>query len=58
VIHPSLTTVKYYYKEAGQMGAQRIIKLVNGEEVEKLTLSNYELIERALTTALHKKTIF
>lgn len=46
VIHPSLTTVKYYYKEAGQMGAQRIIKLVNGEEVEKLTLSNYELIER------------
>lgn len=46
VIHPGLTTIKFYYKEAGRIAAQNIIKLVNGEKIEKLTLSNYEIIER------------
>lgn len=46
VIHPGLTTVKYYYKEAGEMAADLILRLVNGERVEKVTFSNYELIER------------
>jgi LacI family transcriptional regulator, sucrose operon repressor len=46
VIHPGLTTVKYYYKEAGRVAAQNIVKLVNGEKIEKVILSNFEIIER------------
>ncbi|MDN3017518.1 LacI family DNA-binding transcriptional regulator [Paenibacillus sp. BSR1-1] len=46
VIHPALTTAKFYYKEAGQLAAQNIVRLVNGEKVEKLTISKYEIIER------------
>ncbi|HWO95788.1 MAG TPA: LacI family DNA-binding transcriptional regulator [Bacillus sp. (in: firmicutes)] len=46
MMHPGLTTAKFYYKEAGEMAAQSIVKLVNGEEIPKLTLSNYEIIER------------
>ncbi len=46
MMHPGLTTAKFYYKEAGEMAAQSIVKLVNGEEIPTLTLSNYEIIER------------
>jgi LacI family transcriptional regulator, sucrose operon repressor len=46
MMHPGLTTAKFYYKEAGRMAAQSMVKLVNGEEIAKLTLSNYEIIER------------
>ncbi|WP_034670635.1 LacI family DNA-binding transcriptional regulator [Ectobacillus panaciterrae] len=46
VIHPALTTAKFYYKEAGQAAAQDIVKLVNEEEVAKITISKYEIIER------------
>ncbi|MFX3623638.1 MAG: LacI family DNA-binding transcriptional regulator [Ectobacillus sp.] len=46
VIHPGLTTAKFYYKEAGQTAAQSIVKLVNEEHVEELTISKYEIIER------------
>jgi len=46
VIHPGLTTIKFYYKEAGGVAAKSIVKLVNGEKIERLTISNFELIER------------
>lgn len=46
VIHPALTTAKFHYKEAGQLAASNMIRLINGEQVEKLTISNYEIIER------------
>lgn len=46
VIHPAVTTVKFYYKEAGQNAARNIVKLVNEEAVEKISVSQYEIIER------------
>lgn len=46
VIHPSLTTVKFYYKEVGQIAARNIAKLVNEEAIEKISISKYEIIER------------
>lgn len=46
MIHPGITTAKFYYKEAGQMAAKSIVKLVNGEELPKLSLSKYKIIER------------
>lgn len=46
VIHPGLTTIKYFYKDAGRLAAKNIVKLVNGEEINKITYSNYKLIER------------
>jgi LacI family sucrose operon transcriptional repressor len=46
IIHPSLTTVKFYYKDAGQAAAKNIVKLINGEEIAHETLSKYKIIER------------
>lgn len=46
VIHPAITTAKFYYKEAGHLAAQSIVRLVNGEKIEKLTISKFEIIER------------
>ncbi|PGZ93966.1 LacI family transcriptional regulator [Bacillus sp. AFS029533] len=46
VIHPGLTTIKYFYKDAGQVAARNIVKLVNGEDVNKVTHSKFKLIER------------
>ncbi|CAJ1002306.1 MULTISPECIES: LacI family DNA-binding transcriptional regulator [Bacillales] len=46
IIHPGLTTVKLFFKEAGKMAAQHIVKLINEEEVPKRTLSKFEIIER------------
>ncbi|KEK21747.1 LacI family DNA-binding transcriptional regulator [Bacillus gaemokensis] len=46
VIHPALTTVKFYYKEVGQMAARNIVKLINEEGVEKISISKYKIIER------------
>lgn len=46
IIHPSLTTAKFYYKEAGQLAAQSMMKLVSGESIEKIMVSKYKIIER------------
>lgn len=46
VIHPGITTIKYFYKNAGRLAARNIIKLVNGEDINKITYSKYKLIER------------
>lgn len=46
MMHPSLTTAKFYYKEAGSLAAKNIVELVNGKQIEKLTISKYEIIHR------------
>jgi LacI family sucrose operon transcriptional repressor len=46
IIHPGLTTVKFYYKDAGRGAADGLIKLVTGEEIPSLILSEYEILER------------
>ncbi|MNJ02983.1 hypothetical protein D3C73_1631420 [compost metagenome] len=46
IVHPALTTMKFYYREAGQLAAENIIALVNGEEVAKVSVSGCEIIQR------------
>ena len=46
MIHPSLTTVKYHYKDAGETAARMIIELLEGKEVPKLSISEFNIIER------------
>jgi LacI family sucrose operon transcriptional repressor len=46
IIHPSLTTVKFFYKDAGRIAADSLIKLATGSEIPSLILSNYQIIER------------
>lgn len=46
MMNPGITTAKFYYQEAGEIAAQSIVKLVNEEDVPKLTLSKYKIIER------------
>lgn len=44
IIHPSLTTVKFYYEEAGKTAAQSMVKLLNGEEITPLIFSKYQIM--------------
>ncbi len=46
IVHPGLTTIKFHYKTAGHMAADKMVKLIEGAEVERMTVSSYELIER------------
>lgn len=46
VIHPALTTVQYPYMEAGRVAAKNIMRLVEHQPVEQVTVMNYALIER------------
>jgi LacI family transcriptional regulator, sucrose operon repressor len=46
IIHPGITTAKFFYKEAGEKAARHIVELVNERPVEKITLSKFEIIER------------
>lgn len=46
IIHPSLTTAKFFYKEAGQEAARHMVDLVKERPVEKLSVSKFEIIER------------
>ncbi|MGE6668696.1 LacI family DNA-binding transcriptional regulator [Paenibacillus xylanexedens] len=46
MIHPTLTTVKYHYLQAGKVAANHIIRLVKGESVEDRTTLDVELIPR------------
>jgi LacI family sucrose operon transcriptional repressor len=46
VIHPGITTAKFFYEEAGVLAAKKIVKLVNGEEVDKVTVSNFDILLR------------
>ncbi|WP_309090900.1 LacI family DNA-binding transcriptional regulator [Domibacillus sp.] len=46
MMHPSLTTVHIHFKEAGQMAADHITKLIKGEDIPKLAYSRFELVLR------------
>jgi LacI family sucrose operon transcriptional repressor len=46
IIHPGLTTIQFYYKDAGAIAAANIVKLVNGEDIPKLMISGYKFVER------------
>ncbi|MGG4132279.1 LacI family DNA-binding transcriptional regulator [Paenibacillus illinoisensis] len=46
MIHPSLTTVKFEYKESGQDAANNMVKLLNGIKIPPILLSRYTIIER------------
>lgn len=46
LIHPSITTAKFFYKEAGNIAAKNIVKLVNKEEIDQVIFSKYEIIKR------------
>lgn len=58
VIHPGLTTVKYYYAESGHLAARQIVKLVNEQSVEPLTVLRYEFIERESVDKKGKHSIY
>ena len=45
IIHPTLTTVKLYFKEAGQSAAKGIIKLIKDENIPPVIVSKYKIIE-------------
>lgn len=46
IFHPGLTTVKFDYYGAGSISGTNIIKLIRGESTNRLTVSNYEIINR------------
>ncbi|CAI6041257.1 Catabolite control protein A [Paenibacillus sp. JJ-100] len=46
MIHPTLTTVKYHYLQAGKLAAKHISRLVEGESVRQQTIVDVELIPR------------
>ncbi len=46
IIHPGLTTVKFFYADAGKVAAQSMVKLLNGQKIAPLILSKYKIIKR------------
>ncbi|MFS0782677.1 LacI family DNA-binding transcriptional regulator [Bacillus sp. 1P06AnD] len=44
--NPELTTVKFFYQEAGHTAARKLISLLQGDEIEKITYSKYQIIDR------------
>jgi LacI family sucrose operon transcriptional repressor len=57
IMHPGLTTAKFFYKEAGETAAKHIVALVNERPVEKLTISKFEIIERESVDNLFNHTL-
>lgn len=52
IFHPSLTTIKFDYYGAGNAAGINIIKLIKGEKINRLTISNYELLNRESVDSL------
>ncbi|EGA88407.1 sucrose operon repressor (Scr operon regulatory protein) [Planococcus donghaensis MPA1U2] len=46
IIHPGLTTVKFHYEKVGRMAATSLVALLNGGEIPRSQLSDYQIIER------------
>ncbi|AZK47473.1 LacI family DNA-binding transcriptional regulator [Paenibacillus lentus] len=46
IIHPTLTTIRFFYKEAGKLAAHQIIKLVQEEQIDPVTTMEFELLMR------------
>lgn len=53
LIHPSLTTVNFYYKEIGMNSANNIIKLIEKEDVPLCSISAFEILERESVDSLN-----
>lgn len=46
IIHPTLTTIRFFYKEAGKLAAHHIMKLVREERIDPVTTMEFELLKR------------
>lgn len=46
IMHPSLTTIKVHYINAGRTAADHIVKLVKGKSVPKISFSQFEILLR------------
>ena len=46
IIQPSLTTVKFYYEETGKTAANSLVTLLNGGQIPRLILSDYQIIKK------------
>ncbi|CAM3399186.1 MULTISPECIES: LacI family DNA-binding transcriptional regulator [Saccharibacillus] len=57
IINPELTTVRFPYYEAGKLAARSMLKLTAGEEVERLTVLDVELLARESVDNLNKPSV-
>ncbi|MFJ5762937.1 LacI family DNA-binding transcriptional regulator [Neobacillus sp. NPDC093182] len=57
IIHPGITTAKFFYKEAGETAARHIVELVKERPVEKITVSKFEIIERESVDNFFKRPL-
>ncbi|WP_312095382.1 LacI family DNA-binding transcriptional regulator [Niallia sp.] len=46
MIHPGLTTAKFFYKDAGSLAARKMLSLIRGEDTSMKTVSGFEIIYR------------
>jgi LacI family sucrose operon transcriptional repressor len=46
LVYPGITTVKFFFREAGGTAAKSLLKLLEHEKTEEVIVSPYELIER------------
>ncbi|CAM5727289.1 LacI family DNA-binding transcriptional regulator [Niallia circulans] len=46
MIYPGLTTAKFFYKDAGNLAARKMLSLINGNDTPMKTVSGYEIIYR------------
>lgn len=54
ITYPGITTAKFYYKEAGNTAAVNLVKLINEEQLEKVTFSKFKIIERESVDIVNK----
>ncbi len=46
LVYPGITTIKFFFREAGGTAAKSLLKLLEHEQTEEVIVSPYELIER------------
>ncbi|MCM3363782.1 LacI family DNA-binding transcriptional regulator [Niallia sp. MER TA 168] len=46
MIHPGLTTAKFFYEDAGNLAARKMLSLIRGEDTPLKTVSGFEIIYR------------
>ncbi|UEX89244.1 LacI family DNA-binding transcriptional regulator [Staphylococcus ratti] len=47
IVTPSLATMRFPYKQTGEQAAQNLIRIINGETVERLKVMTFEFIKNA-----------
>lgn len=55
IVSPSITTVKYGYKELGETAVEKLFQLIKGESIEENTLIPNYLLKRESTVSNVKK---